>query len=428
MSRSANSMQAPSLQETGHSSDVEAKSELESLWFLFVTFLKIGSVAFGGFMALISVIETTLVKQRGAISHKEMLDGVSLANMLPGPIAVNVVAFIGYRLRGGIGALVAVIGVILPSFVLVLFLSYLYFEFGQALSLKNLFLGFMPAVAAVVVTVAWRMTKKTVTGSSEAMIALAAAAVLILIPQEFKIYAAPGIILFSGFLGYQLFKNKITPSPSTPNSLSTWSIQKIALALTPLGLLVSIWFFPLPLENNSLAVVMLTFGSMSLMLFGGGYVFIPIIGSIVIMKYGWVSPQEFADGIALGQITPGPILISATFIGYKVSGILGALCATLAIFAPPALLMVTASQVLESLQRSIAIQAAMRAIHCSVIGMIFVASFVILQTNLNQAPIEVQSVAPTALIFVCALVAQIRFNLNVIWTILPAGALGYLLY
>ena len=99
-----------------------------SLIFLFLTFLKIGSLAFGGYMALISVIENTIVKKLKLITHNDMLDGVALANLLPGPMAVNVVAFAGYKVRGRLGAMVATSGVILPSFLLILALSYIYFN------------------------------------------------------------------------------------------------------------------------------------------------------------------------------------------------------------------------------------------------------------------------------------------------------------
>ena len=147
-----------------------------SLWFLFITFLKIGSIAFGGFMALISVIESHIVERYRLLDHKVMLDGVSLANLLPGPIAVNVVAFVSYRLRGPAGAIVSTFAVLLPSFILLLILSYLYFQYGQIPALQKAFQGFIPAVAAIVFSVVWRLGKKTLKGIPEALIAIASAA------------------------------------------------------------------------------------------------------------------------------------------------------------------------------------------------------------------------------------------------------------
>ena len=376
-------------------------------------------------MALISVVENTIVNRHKLLEHKAMLDGISLANLLPGPIAVNVVAFVGFRLRGPAGAAAAMIGVILPSFLLLLVLSYLYFQYGQIPGLQKAFQGFIPAVAAIVLAVVWRLGKKTLTGIPELILAIASAAVLALTPLEYKIYAPIAIIALYATAGIYLFQGEASEPVAKPSKVSL-NILFTTLAL--LGGLVALWFFPLPLQKDSLLLLTLTFASMSLMLFGGGFVFIPIIGSIVVLNYGWVTQQEFTDGIAMGQITPGPILISATFIGYKVAGYAGATLATLAIFTPPAILMITASQALEFIQRSTATQAAMRAIHCGVIGMIFIASFVILQTAIPSLDVTLIEIWPTLLILAASLVALIRFNLDVVWIIPTAGLLGYFLY
>ncbi len=402
-------------------------TEKVSLLFIFWMFLKIGSVAFGGFMALMSVIENTVVKRRELLEHRDMLDAISLANLLPGPQAVNVVAFVGYRLRGGMGALAAAAGVILPSFLLLLALSYLYFRYGEMVALQKVFQGFIPAVAAIVLSVAWRMGRKTVTGSREALLVAIAAGVLALVPLVYKVYAPPAIIATFALIGFYLFRDAGNGGSETPLS-NPMSWRRFLLVAGLLAALALLWFFPLPLEPNSLALLTLTFASMSLMLFGGGYVFIPIIGSIVVGEYAWLSQQEFTDGIAMGQITPGPILISATFIGYKVAGLLGATLSTLAIFAPPAILMVTASQALDRIRQSAITQRAMRAIHCGVIGMIIVAAFVILRTALPVWPIDPVHDWPTLLILGGSLVGLIRFNLDVVWIIPAAGILGYLLY
>jgi chromate transporter len=411
---------------TADKDTVPSTSEV-SLWFLFWTFLKIGSVAFGGFMALISVIESAIVRHRKLMHHQDMLDGISLANLLPGPMAVNVVAFVGYRLRGPAGALVSATAVILPSFMLLLVLSHLYFLYGEVAGMQNVFRGFMPAVAAVVLSVAWRMGRKTVSGWAELLLVVSAAVILALAPQSIKIYAPPAIIACLALIGYYLFKQN-TETNATADVSDEFSMRKLVLVIGLLAALVLLWFFPLPLPRDSLVLLTLTFASMSLMLFGGGYVFIPIIGSIVVLDYGWVSQQEFMDGIAMGQITPGPILISATFIGYKVAGWLGALCATVAIFTPPAILMVTASQALSRIRHSAAVQAAMHGIHCGVIGMILVAAIVILKTTVPAGLTDGPSVSLTAGIFAASLLALMRFNLDVIWVIAISGVLGYFLY
>ena len=398
-----------------------------SLMFLFLTFLKIGSLAFGGYMALISVIENTIVKKLNLISHKDMLDGVSLANLLPGPMAVNVVAFTGYKVRGRLGALAATTGVILPSFLLILALSYIYFNYGEVINLKTIFQGFMPAVAAIVFSVAWRLGKKTITGKIEFFIAVIATVTLFFIPLAYKIYTPLALIFSAGIIGYFAFSDKAVNATKTLKN--TEFRKNIITLLVLLSSLFLLWFLPLPFEKNSVLYLTLTFASMSLMLFGGGYVFIPVIGSIVVLENSWLTAQEFNDGIALGQVTPGPILISATFIGYKVAGFWGALCSTIGIFGVPALLMVVVSRWFDFIRQSSATQAVMHGIHSAVIGMICVAAFIILKSSLPTFAIpEVIDSWPVIAIFIASLIGLIKFNLDVIWIIPPSGLIGYLFF
>ena len=397
-----------------------------SLIFLFLTFLKIGSLAFGGYMALISVIENTIVKKLKLMTHDDMLDGVSLANLLPGPMAVNVVAFTGYKVRGRLGALVATVGVILPSFLLILTLSHIYFNYGEVINLKSIFQGFMPAVAAIVFSVAWRLGKKTITGKIELFIAVTSMFILFYIPLTYKIYTPILLIFTSGILGYFIFfdsKANTAKNKTVNNALR----KNVIILLLLLTALFTLWFLPLPFEKNSILYLTLTFASMSLMLFGGGYVFIPVIGSIVVLENNWLTTQEFNDGIALGQVTPGPILISATFIGYKVAGFWGALCSTIGIFGVPAILMVIVSHWFDFIRQSSATQAVMHGIHSAVIGMICIAAFIILKSSLPIHSIsEIFSSWPVVLIFIASLIGLIKFNLDVIWIIPPAGLAGYL--
>ena len=161
------------------------------------------------------------------------------------------------------------------------------------------------------------------------------------------------------------------------------------------------------------------------MLFGGGYVFIPMIQEVVVNGYGWVTQAEFSNAIAMGQITPGPILISAAFIGYVVKGFVGALVSTVAIFFPPALLMVTLSHLLDNIKQSIVLQAALRGIRPAVIGMIFTAAIVVAQTAEMQT---VELLLASLAILAASLVAIWKFRLEVVLIIPAAGILGLLLY
>ncbi|MFW2371806.1 MAG: chromate efflux transporter [Gammaproteobacteria bacterium] len=401
---------------------------------LFWTFLKIGSTAFGGFMALISVVQNYVVDNKKLISHEDMLDGISLATILPGPVAVNVVAYAGYRIRGVMGAVVCAGAVILPSFLLLLALSYMYFAWGEIPAVTNLFKGFLPAVAAIIVAAAYNMGKKTLNTITEYIIALTAMAILIFIGGFFSTLA---IIVLSGIAGFVLFNKKwqgpfkfsasaeVTPveAPGVKSKTKSKSGSKSSgsrlnsVAALPMAIVA------VPLLSTNITLIgqlFVTFAGMSLMLFGGGFVFIPLMQETVVEAYGWVSNKEFIDGIALGQVTPGPILISATFIGFKVAGLIGATVATIGIFMPPAIVMLVCTHYMEKLKSSESIRATLKGIRCGVIGMIAAAAYVIiLSSELHWA---------TALIFIVALLALLKLKLEVVWIIPVAGITGFLLY
>jgi chromate transporter len=400
--------------------DQEALSPA-SLMELFITFLKIGSTAFGGFMALISAVQQYAVERKRLLRVEDMLTGVSLASILPGPVAVNVVVYVGYRVRGIRGALVSALAVILPAFILLLGLSYGYFRYGQLPAVGRLFQGFVPAVAAIILATAWNMGVKAVRGGTEAVIALAAAGLLL---GAGGFWVTVGVVGASGLAGWLLFPaaepvpaGKAAPSAGAAPSERSAKNNVPRLHGTTVGPLA---IAPVLGCNAALLLKLgVTFGGMSVFLFGGGYVFIPLIQRIVVDQYAWVTRQEFIDAIALGQVTPGPILISAAFIGYKVAGLTGASVATIGIFTPPALIMLLCTRFLDRIQRFGGITAGLRGIRPAVIGMIAAAGVTVART----APFTW-----TSLLIFGAAIALLRFKVETAWIIPAAGIVGLLLY
>jgi chromate transporter len=396
-----------------------------SLLSLFLTFLRIGSIAFGGFTALIAVVDDIIVRKRRLMREEDMLEGISLAMMLPGPVAVNVVAFVGYRLRGGLGALVSACGVILPSFLLILGLSYFYLRYGEVPAVSSAFSGLVPAVTAIIINTAWGMSQKNIKTRPQFLIGLAAAVALGTLRG---LYSTLLIILCSGLLGMALYRRSGQKSGAGESAAagSLPAVRPASLVWFAASMLLLASFllaFSLPLSwlpKDSYGRIFSTFSGMSLMLFGGGFVVIPLIQKIVVDGIHWVTQTEFTSAIAMGQVTPGPILISAAFIGYKVKGVPGALVATLAIFSPPALLMVNCSRMLDRIKSSAAIQAALGGVRPAVVGMIFSAAFMVGRGSLFHWG--------TLLIFLLALVSLMRFRLDVVWIIPAAGVLGMFIY
>lgn len=388
-------------------------TERVSLWTLFTLFLRIGSTAFGGFMALIAVVENHVVERRKWLTHEEMLDGVSLATVLPGPIAVNTIAYVGHRLRGTPGALVCAIGVVTPAFLLMLALSAAYLTWGQMPVVSKLFMGFIPAVTAIILVAAWNMGRKTIKGVYEAVITVIAAALMV---WHSSFAVSLGIIAASGVAGWLIFGEKPAAGGNGPASTAKSPSRLLSVAAAPLALTASFW----SVNGAMLAKLFMTFAGMSVFLFGGGYVFIPLIQHTVVESNGWLTQQQFVDAIAMSQIMPGPIVLSTVFIGYKVAGFLGALVATIGIFLPPGILMIAGTHALNRIKQSALIKAALRGIRPAIIGMIISAVITVGMTAQHHWV--------SLLIFSAALLAQLKFKLDVVWVIPTAGLAGLLLY
>lgn len=398
----------------------------DSLRSLFWIFFKIACTSFGGFMAMISVTENVVVERKKLMSHHDMLDGISLASILPGPVAVNLVVYVGYRLRGGIGALVSACGAVLPSFFFILVLSLAYFRWGEVPAVNKLFMGFIPAVTAIIVSAAWNMSRKSIVSWREALIAVSSAVALLAIGG---FYSTLAIIACAGLIGWFWFRGadeagakpvqagKGNPArkKSKKKSKKKFNVNALFLGSAPLTTL-PLW----QVDPSILLKIFVVFASMSLMLFGGGYVFIPLIQEIVVNGHGWVTHQEFIDAIAMGQITPGPILVSAAFIGLKVAGMAGAVVAIIGIYLPSALLMVGSTHMLERIKRSLVIKAALRGVRPAVIGMIAAAAVTVGWT----APHHWVSV----MILVVALIALMRLRIDVVWVIPTSGLVGLMLF
>lgn len=388
-----------------------------SLLYIFLTFLKLGATAFGGYMSLIAIVQKQLVEVDKKLKEEDLLDGISLTSVLPGPVAVNTIAYVGYRLRGISGAIVAFIGIIIPSFLLVVLLSWLYFFYGNIPAVKNIFSGITPAITALIVTVAIGMTRKTVKVPVQWVICLLAALLLIFIGGFTVTFL---LLVGSGVAGAFLLRQSAGTDIMSTGKNFVGRKQLIVSGIVLLLLLGTLLWGGQSPEAPKDIQILSTFSGISLTLFGGGYVVIPALHELFVENLKWLTSAEFADGIAIGQITPGPIFITAAFIGYKVAGVLGALLATLAIFTPPAALTVLLSRFVEALNHSSVVKAAMKGIRAAVIGMIFASAITIGQTI-------TLSVAAAA-IFVVTFFISFKYTISPIYLILGAGVAGFILF
>jgi chromate transporter len=354
-----------------------------------------------------------MVARDKPIDDDHITEGVALASMLPGPVAVNVVAYTGFHLAGFFGAIVSVTSVLLPSFVLVLGLSLLYLHAGNKIDFHSILLGIFPVVAGVIFSTGFSMGKKNCTKVPHYIIAVLSFALLFFLKGYWSILLILGLAAWSGIL---IVKQQLrTPVVSSQKSWKPIIITTILFSI----LFLPFFIFP---SNSILISLAKEFSTVSLTLFGGGYIMVPILKSTLVDQLRWFSGDEFIYGISIGQVTPGPILISAVFFGYKMSGLPGAIVATVSIFLPSAMLMIILSNIFMSLKHNQFVQAALSGIRPAVVGMILYSG------------ISLYALMADANLFVSLALAVItfwlvyRYALNTALLIVVGGILGFIIY
>ena len=395
-----------------------------SLKYLFFTFLKIGAISWGGFMALIAVVQKQLVDKDKVIREEVILDGISLASVLPGAVAINVVTYVGYQLRGIKGALVSMVATVFPGFLMIVGLGALYTTYGELPILNSFFLGILPAIAAVILSVALSMAQKQVKDYKQ-IIVCTLAGICMLIAHSF--FATLIVIITSALTGYFLYHLPETKKEKRKAGPIVINYRRLILfAVIPLLLILAIAILIRVFGLNTLdwykinRTIFFTFTGMSLTLFGGGYVIIPAMQQVIVDGFHWLTTKEFADTIAMGQITPGPVILTATFIGYRVAGFLGACVASFAIFFPPSMLMLLFSGFLKKIKDSNVVNAIFKGMRPAIIGMIFSAAYTVGK--------EAELIWPSAFIFLVVFVLLVKFKMNVLYMIPLAGIAGMLFF
>ena len=272
-------------------------------------------------MAIVSIMECELVRKRRLLPLDEFLHGVGFGQIL-GSFAINAALFAGYRLFGAVGALLSAGAFLLPSLALVIALSDLYFRYHAIPALQGAMAGLGPVVIALIVEAAWSIGARVL----RSPLAFGVAA-LALASGLFKINAL-WILIGAGVLGLVLHRKR-----GGPDGAACPEQPMAALAVVP------------PLAAGfSLAGIGATFFKVGLIFFGGGFVLIPVLHHRLVTVLHWLTAREFVDGVAISNLTPGPIAVVATFAGYHLAGISGALVATGALLAPAIVLMLAISR------------------------------------------------------------------------------------
>jgi chromate transporter len=317
-------------------------------------YLRLGLVGFGGPVALVGQMERELVGERKWLTKEEMREGIAVCQSLPGPLAIQVGIWISY-IRGGFwGAWAGGWAFILPNFVIVTVLGALYVHWGGLSAVKAIFYGVSPAVIALILHSCYRLTKLGMKDWLEW--ALAAAAFVITVAMQAEVallFIGCGVI---GVLYYgSLFRGR--KAASTTSSLLA-AAPLVAAGATPgsLGAML-----------GKLFAFFLKAGSLT---FGSGLVIVPFLEKGLVQQTGWLTERDFLVAVAMGMISPGPVVITATFVGYLVAGFWGAVVATIGIFLPSFLLILIVAPILMRYRANPNVQGFIKGAYAAAIGTI----------------------------------------------------------
>ncbi len=352
-------------------------------------FLRIGAIGFGGGMAVIALMERELVDERRLMPAEEFLHGVGLSQVL-GPFAVNAAFFVGYRRHGLLGGLSASAAFLAPSVAAVIALSALYFRYHHVPALAGALAGLGPMVIALILAAAWSMGQKAVTSWTAAGLAVAGLAAGIL-----KINVV-WVLLAAGAVGLLLRREGgVSPDephapPVAPSGGGPGSDERVARLLPVVA--------PAGVPSAGLIALLLTFAKVGLGFFGGGFVLVAILRQELVGTLRWLTPREFLDGVAISTLTPGPIAVLATFAGFKLHGVGGALVATLGLFAPALALMTVLSAAYTRFRASRRLHAFMAGVGPAVVGLVEAAAVLLWPTGIASWRALVAMVVALALL------------------------------
>ena len=422
---------------------------------IFLSFLKIGITGFGGGLAVMTQIRALAVNRRRWFTDHEFAEAFALAQSLPGTNAGNAVTYIGLRLRGWRGAAVAMAGFLLPSMLMMIGLAILYRHLNQLAATQQLFHGLNAAVVALIVVTAWRIGRNTLVRSWQWYVAvLSALAVTMLSATIIEVVLAAGLIgiyidsfgerrwyrwrrirrlsarrherlleleqlahFGGGYLTRALAEERVRRMQEDETAADEDGNTKTPPRRLG-GSVIFLAGLPILAKLALLLALSTVFLRMGAVTFGGGFVMVPLIENEVVRTNHWLTQQEFADATALGQLTPGPVLITATFIGYRVAGTLGALVATIAVFLPAFLMTIAAGSSLRRFRSNRQVQAFLRGVTPAVVGLLVAAAW-----GVGRAGIH--SWVGIAIAALAALVL-LRYKPNPFWIIVGAGALRLL--
>ena len=364
-------------------------------------FLRLGTTAFGGPAAHIAMMRDEVVRRRAWLTDAEFLDLLGATNLIPGPNSTEMAIHIGYRRHGWRGLLVAGLCFIVPACLMVSALAWVYTRYGRTPQAEWLLYGISPVIIAIIADAVWRLGKTAVKGILPALVGLSVLALSLGGINELALLGAGAAVMVVG-----RFARTATITGAV---VALWSMSASAVTAVTTGSVV-------PVTLTRLALFFVKVGSI---LFGSGYVLLAFLRADLAERWGWLTDQQLLDAIAIGQITPGPVFTTATFIGYLLAGWVGAALATVGIFAPGFIFVAITQPLIPHLRSSRVAGALLDGVIVASLGLMAAVAWHLARTAITDVP--------SALLGIAAAVLLVTARPNSTWLILGGAGAGWML-
>jgi chromate transporter len=366
-------------------------------------FLRLGTTAFGGPAAHIAIMEDEIVRRRGWLSREQFLDYLGATNLIPGPNSTELAIHVGMARHGWPGLLVAGVCFILPSAIIVGLIAWAYVRYGSLPDVAGVLRGITPVVIAIVASALWQLGRTAVKSARLAILGVGAFVALLAGVHELVVLLAAGVVAFAGAGPWRRRLAALAGAAGASASLSAVAVLSSAGG---------------PAAPFSLWLLFLVFARIGAFLFGSGYVLLAFLRAEVVERLGWLTEQQLLDAVAVGQVTPGPLFTTATFIGYLLGGAAGAAVATVGIFLPAFVFVALSGPLVPRLRRSRVAGLVLDGVNVASLAMM-AAVTVELSIATLRAPL------PVALASL-SLLAMTRYSINPSWLVAGGAAIGWI--
>lgn len=397
----------PTMSEQGAPSRRDTPERAASLGELARLFLKLGVIAFGGPAAHIAMMEDEVVRRRRWLSREKFLDLLSASNLIPGPNSTELAIHIGHQQAGWPGLLVAGSCFILPAALIVMAFAWAYVRYGSLPQVGNILYGIKPVIIAVVLQALWGLARSAAKTKFLALVGLAAVVLSFLAVHELLVlFGAGAVVALVQWINRERKRRK----EAALSLLPVFSFGSIFQTTVPAGAAAAPFgFWPL----------FLFFLKVGSVLFGSGYVLLAFLRGDLVDRWHWLTNAQLLDAIAVGQVTPGPVFTTATFIGYVLAGPRGATVATLGIFLPAFFFVAISGPLIPRIRRSQIAGAFLDGVNVGSLALMLFVTFELGRTALVDVT--------TIILALLSALLLIRYRVNSAWLVLGGAITGLLL-